>query len=174
MSAGSELKARLERLGPVRVATPPQLSSDEQLVLLLRRTGPLDQPISVLQRLRSVKVGLRAGHMALNKLASDGWAVCTVSRYEDMAALSRDLAAMNIQVRRRVPAAEAVPDLGEARGKHGLSQREFADLLGVDVRTLQNWEQGRNQPDPAALSLMRVFDHAPEAFEEAISEPIVP
>ena len=174
MSAASELKARLERLAPVRFVTPPQLSSDEQLVLLLRRTGPLDQPISVVKRLREVKVGLRAGHQVLNKLASDGWAVCTVSRYEDMAALARDLAAMNVQVRRRVPAVEAVPDLAEARGRHGLSQREFADLLGVDVRTLQNWEQGRNRPDPAALSLMRAFDHAPEVFEEAISEPIVP
>ena len=91
-----------------------------------------------------------------------------------MAALASDLAGMNVQVRRRVPAAEAVPDLAEARGKHGLSQREFADLLGVDVRTLQNWEQGRNRPDPAALSLMRVFAHAPEVFEEAISEPITP
>jgi len=81
---------------------------------------------------------------------------------------------MNIEVRRRLPPSEGVPDLAEARSKHGLSQRAFADLLGVDVRTLQNWEQGRNRPDPAALSLMRVFDHAPEVFEEAISEPIVP
>ncbi len=174
MSAGSELRARLEGRVPIRVVTPPQLSSDEQLVLLLRRTGALDQPITAMKRLRSVKVGLRAAHMAVTKLASDGWAVCTVSRYEDMAALARDLAGMNIQVRRRVPAGEAVPDLAEAHTQHGLSQREFADLLGVDVRTLQNWEQGRNRPDPAALSLMRVFAHAPEAFEEAISEPVLP
>ncbi len=81
---------------------------------------------------------------------------------------------MNIQVRRRVPPSEAVPDLAEARARQGLSQREFADLFGVDVRTLQNWEQGRNRPDPAALSLIRVFAHAPEAVEEAISEPIAP
>lgn len=172
MSTNSELKARLERLGPVRVVTPPQLSSDEQLVLLMRRTGALDQPISAIQRLRSVKVGLRAAHLAINKLASDGWAVCTVSGHEDIVALARDLAAMNIQVRRRVPAADVLPDLAGARARHGLSQREFADLLGIDVRTLQNWEQGRNRPDPAALSLMRVFAHAPEVVEEAISEPI--
>ncbi len=142
--------------------------------MLLRRTGALDQPISAVKRLRSVKAGLRAAHLAVTKLASDGWAICTVSGYEDMAALARDLAGMNIQVRRRVPAAEAVPDLAEARARHGLSQREYADLLGIDVRTLQNWEQGRNRPDPAALSLMRVFAHAPEVFEEAISEPIAP
>ena len=174
MSKSSELKARFERLGPVRVVTPPHLSSDEQLVLLLRRMGPLNQPVSAIRRLTAAQSGMRAAHLAITKLASDDWAVCTVSRNEDIAALARDLAGMNIQVRRRVPAAEAVPDLAEARAQHGLSQREFADLLGVDVRTLQNWEQGRNRPDPAALSLMRVFAHAPEVFEEAISEPITP
>ena len=91
-----------------------------------------------------------------------------------MTSLAKELETMNIQVRRRLPPGEAVPDLAEARAQHGLSQREFADLLGLDVRTLQNWEQGRNRPDPAALSLMRVFAHAPEVFEEAISEPILP
>ena len=64
------------------------------------------------------------------------------------------------------------PDISELRARHGLSQREYADLLGIDVRTLQNWEQGRNRPDPAALSLMRIFAHAPAVFEEALSEPI--
>jgi putative transcriptional regulator len=59
------------------------------------------------------------------------------------------------------------------RARYGLSQREYADLLGIDVRTLQNWEQGRNRPDPAAVSLMRIFAHAPETFEEALSEPVV-
>ncbi len=117
---------------------------------------------------------MKSAHIAINRLAEVSWAVCTVSRHDDITALSQDLAAMNVQVRRRIPAAEAVPDLAEARGQHGLSQREYADLLGVDVRTLQNWEQGRNRPDPAALSLMRVFAHAPEVFEEAISEPITP
>lgn len=122
----------------------------------------------------AAQAGLRAAHLAVTRLAERDWALCTVSRRDDIAGLARDLAAMNIEVRRRIPATEAVPDPAEARARHGLSQREFADLLGVDVRTLQNWEQGRNRPDPAALSLMRVFDHAPEAFEEAISEPIVP
>jgi hypothetical protein len=38
---------------------------------------------------------------------------------------------------------------------------------------LQNWEQGRNRPDPAAASLAMMFDRAPDLVEELISEPIV-
>ncbi len=44
----------------------------------------------------------------------------------------------------------------EARHKTGLSQGEFAKLLGVSLRTLQEWEQGRRQPSGAAKSLIAV------------------
>jgi len=37
-------------------------------------------------------------------------------------------------------------DVKEIRGKTGLSQSAFAGLLGVSVRTLQEWEQGRRKP----------------------------
>ena len=39
-----------------------------------------------------------------------------------------------------------VPPVAETRGRVGLSQSEFARLLGVSVRTLQGWEQGRRVP----------------------------
>ena len=60
------------------------------------------------------------------------------------------------------------------RGRHGLSQREFADRLGLDIDTLQNWEQGRNKPDPAALSLVRIFDQSPDLVLDAVYQPVVP
>jgi len=41
----------------------------------------------------------------------------------------------------------------EAREKTGLSQSQFATLLGVSIRTLQGWEQGRKQPSGAARTL---------------------
>ncbi len=58
------------------------------------------------------------------------------------------------------------------RARRGLSQSDYADLLGLDVRTLQNWEQGRNRPDPAAISLMRIFDRAPDLGGEVLTEPV--
>jgi putative transcriptional regulator len=43
-----------------------------------------------------------------------------------------------------------------ARENSGLSQTKFAELLGVSVRTLQDWEQGRREPNAAAKTLIKV------------------
>ncbi|KAG8151404.1 helix-turn-helix domain-containing protein [Burkholderia catarinensis] len=51
-----------------------------------------------------------------------------------------------------------------AREKVGLSQSAFASLLGVSVRTLQDWEQGRREPTGAARTLLRVAMLHPEAL----------
>lgn len=59
-----------------------------------------------------------------------------------------------------------VPDVGDIREKTGLSQARFAALLGVSVRTLQDWEQGRRAPSGAARTLLLVADRNPRALLE--------
>ena len=49
-----------------------------------------------------------------------------------------------------------LPRAAEARASVGLSQQEFAILLGVSARTLEDWEQGRREPTGAAKTLLRV------------------
>ncbi len=61
----------------------------------------------------------------------------------------------------------AVTAATEARMKVGLSQSAFAELLGVSVRTLQEWEQGRREPSGAAKTLLRVAMRSPEAIRQA-------
>ncbi len=59
-----------------------------------------------------------------------------------------------------------VPNITRIRGKTGLSQARFAQLLGVSVRTLQDWEQGRRAPSGAAKTLLMVADKNPQALLE--------
>jgi putative transcriptional regulator len=55
------------------------------------------------------------------------------------------------------------------RTRLGLSQPEFAFMIGVSVATLQNWEQGRRRPDGPARALLRVAATHPEAVRESLT-----
>ena len=59
-----------------------------------------------------------------------------------------------------------VPPVVSARIKSGLSQSDFAKLLGVSVRTLQDWEQGRRQPSGAAKALITIAERHPDILKE--------
>lgn len=52
------------------------------------------------------------------------------------------------------------------RIKSGLSQSEFAAVLGVSKRTLEQWEQGRREPSGAAKTLLRIAELHPEVLVE--------
>ena len=52
------------------------------------------------------------------------------------------------------------------REKLKLSQSAFASLMGVSPRTIQDWEQGRREPQGPAKSLLRIAEQHPEIFLE--------
>lgn len=58
------------------------------------------------------------------------------------------------------------PPVAETRARVGLSQSEFARLLGVSVRTLQEWEQGRRVPSGPARMLLVIAHRNPRALFE--------
>jgi putative transcriptional regulator len=62
-----------------------------------------------------------------------------------------------------------VSPLASARLKLGLSQSEFAKMLGVSRRTLQEWEQGRRTPSGAAKSLITIAIKKPEIIKELLA-----
>lgn len=57
-----------------------------------------------------------------------------------------------------------VPPVAAIRESTGLSQSRFAQLLGVSVRTLQEWEQGRRSPSGAARTLLMIAAKSPRAL----------
>jgi putative transcriptional regulator len=56
--------------------------------------------------------------------------------------------------------------IARARLNSGLTQAQFAALLGVSQRTLEQWEQGRRVPSGAAKTLIRVAELHPEVLRE--------
>jgi putative transcriptional regulator len=50
------------------------------------------------------------------------------------------------------------------RSRLKLSQSAFAGLMGVSLRTVQDWEQGRRKPSGAAVALLRIAEQKPEVF----------
>ena len=89
----------------------------------------------------------------------------------------RDIGAELLQAVRQVKAGKvvarvAVPPVTSARMKSGLSQAEFAKLLGVSVRTLQDWEQGRREPSGAARTLITIAEQKPKVLKDVFKSAL--
>jgi putative transcriptional regulator len=68
----------------------------------------------------------------------------------------------------KVVAQIAVPEVVTARMKSGLSQSRFAQLLGVSVRTLHDWEQGRRTPSGAAQTVIAIVRQQPKGLKQVL------
>jgi putative transcriptional regulator len=60
-------------------------------------------------------------------------------------------------------------DVPAVRGLTGLSQAKFAELLGIELATLRNWEQGRRDPTGPARALLRAIRKDPVGVIKALS-----
>ena len=83
---------------------------------------------------------------------------------------SRDMAAELEQSVREMLSGQVtavtVSPVAAVRVQSGLSQSAFAQLLGVSLRTLQEWEQGRRSPSGAAQTLLKIALKHPEILRE--------
>ncbi|MEZ4861044.1 MAG: NadS family protein [Caldilineaceae bacterium] len=66
----------------------------------------------------------------------------------------------------------SAPDVKHIREQYELSQSEFAALLGVSIKTLQNWEQGRRTPHGTARVLLQVAAKHPEAVWDVVAPAV--
>ena len=65
-----------------------------------------------------------------------------------------------------------LPKVEDVRKKTGLTQRNFATLLGVSPRTLQAWEQGKRNPSGAARTLLVIADRNPGIFADLLQHQV--
>lgn len=61
-----------------------------------------------------------------------------------------------------------VPEVRKIREQTGLSQTQFARLIGVSKRTLENWEQGRRNPTGPARALLKIVESDPKGAVHAL------
>lgn len=62
----------------------------------------------------------------------------------------------------------SAPDVRAIRARLHVSQREFALMIGVSAATIQNWEQGRREPEGPAKALLKVAEKEPKAVFSAL------
>ena len=62
------------------------------------------------------------------------------------------------------------PDVRAIRKAADISQSQFAKLIGVNLRTLQNWEQHRTRPTGPARALLKIVASNPKSAIEALHE----
>lgn len=72
----------------------------------------------------------------------------------------------------RVKEVVSAPDAKSIRTKVGLSQSDFAKLIGVKVATLRNWEQHRRRPTGAAAALLTIVEKEPDAALRALHSSV--
>jgi putative transcriptional regulator len=84
--------------------------------------------------------------------------------FDDLVTSVKQMQAMERKRTRTAARRGGSPDVAALRARFGLSQSRFATLLGISTATLQNWEQGRREPDGPARVLLRVAERHPEAL----------
>jgi DNA-binding transcriptional regulator YiaG len=163
MSTKSSFRAALERREGTKEKSPDRFDSPIGLVLTL---DDVKQPVEVARLLKKRGLSLRKAHETLNRLANRE--TVTVELHADSAVrLVSELAALGVASHAIEPPQS---DVKQVRERLGLSQAEFALRFGLELATVQNWEQGRYRPDPAAQLALKLIDSHPELVDSVLAK----
>ena len=164
MSSRLSLKEALGR----RAKTPAdrRKSSGSQAIRVVLVANEIAQPVELARLLVRRGLSLRKAHDILNRI-SEG-ACVPVELFGDSAkAVTTELSELGVSAH-----AIHVPDIDikRLRDTQRLSQAEFASMYGLELDTLQNWEQGRNIPDRSTKVLMKIIERFPEEVYLALTD----
>jgi DNA-binding transcriptional regulator YiaG len=135
-------------------------------VRLILRFDAVEKPVTVARLLTRHGMSLRKAHDVLNRLA-DGETVAVELSADEARGLASEFAALGVSA---LPITPPEPDVKRIREYLGLSQAEFSIRFGLELDTVQNWEQGRTRPDPAAQILLSVIEAYPECVDAVLTK----
>ena len=130
------------------------------------RARDIRQPVDFARLLTRYGVSLRKAHDVLDKLAF-GKSVAVELSARDNKALLSELSQSGVDASIIRP---PDVDVKSVRERFGLSQSEFAARYPFELDTIQNWEQGRNQPDSISRTLLKVIEENPAVVERVLTE----
>jgi len=123
------------------------------------------QPVEVARLLKRHGLSLRRAHQTLNRLANRETVAVELQAATPRRLIS-ELAALGVVAHAIEP---PQTDVRRVRERLGLSQAEFALRFGLELATVQNWEQGRYRPDPAAQLALKMIEQHTALVDEALA-----
>jgi putative transcriptional regulator len=171
---GSSLKERLEQRA--RSLGGDQSRSGIPVVLLLRphRGRVPIRSVDAIKRLADSGLSLRKAKDAVERALETDRAIITVNvqAIPDLKTLARDMIAVGFALFMLRDSPEDKPEVAAIRKRLRFTQTEFAQLFGIDVQTLQGWEQNRRDMPNYAASLLRTIESDPDAVIKTREMPI--
>jgi DNA-binding transcriptional regulator YiaG len=122
--------------------------------------------VELIRLLKKRGLSLRKAHETLNRLAKRE-TVAIELRADAPGRAVAELAALGVAAHAIEPPQS---DVKRVRERPGLSQAEFALRFGLELATVQNWEQGRYRPDPAAQLALKLIDSHPEIVDGVLAK----
>ena len=163
MSKKSSFREALEQRGETRETYPDRSGSPITLSLSIAKTT---QPVSIALLLKKCGMSLRKAHETLDRLAARE--TVAVELYaDDAGALISEFSGLGVKA---CPIVPPQIDARQVRERLGISQAEFALRFGLELDTVQNWEQGRYRPDPAARLLLGIIDRDPKLVDSVLTK----
>jgi len=164
MSTRLSLKEALGPRGKTRDdRRKPSASRATRVVLV---ANEIARPVELARVLVRYGLSLRKAHDILNRI-SQGACVPVELLCDDPKAVASELLGLGVAAHTiRIPDV----DIKRVRDTQKLSQAEFASLYGLELDTLQNWEQGRNLPDRSTKVLMKIIERFPKEVFLALTD----
>lgn len=163
----SKLKARFAQLGPVQAVDRVRSGSPVDLALRPARDLARIKTVDAARALARRGLTLLRAKRTVEALVGTGEAVVHLPAVEAIAALVDELRAAGIASAR---VAAAAVDVKAIRTALGLTQDQFALRFGLDIDAVQNWEQGRCQPDRPSAAYLRAIAANPDQVAKAQEE----